>query len=147
VSIESNTPPANLLKVINPIFRTLLKSPLARFAPPGIVLLKFAGRRSGREFEIVTGWHEVDGERLVFSPARWPVNFTGGAPAEVIRGSMHLRGTGTLVRDPEAIAPRLNQAVAQAGARNIGLKMSPGHTITPDDVRTIGRKMIVLDLA
>jgi len=147
VSVANAHPPPTVLKVINPIFRTLLKSPLGGMAPGHLVVLKFTGRKSGRAYEIVTGWHEVDGEHLVFSPARWPVNFADGAPAEVIRGRTVLRGTGTLVRDPALIAPKLDKAVAQAGDRNIGMKVSSGHTISPDDVRAIGRKMIVLDVA
>jgi hypothetical protein len=146
VSVANAHPPPNVLRIINPVFRTLLKSPLSPIVPGHLVLLKFKGRRSGRDYEIVTGWHEVDGQHLVFSPARWPVNFEGGAPAEVVRGRTRRRGTGTLVRSPEEIAPKLDKAVAQAGDRNIGMKVSASHTITPDDVRAVGRKMIVLDV-
>jgi len=38
------------------------------------------------------------------------------------------------------------RSTAQAGARTIGMNVSPGHTIPPDDVRAVGRKMIVLDV-
>ena len=146
MSVADAHPPPGFLKVVNPIFRTILRSPLGGIAPRHLVILRVRGRKSGRDLKIVTGWHEVDGEHLVFSSGRWAANFEGGAPVEVIRGRTRLSGTGTLVRDPALIAPKLDKAVAAAGDRNIGLKVSPGHTITEDDVRAVRRTMVVLDL-
>jgi hypothetical protein len=146
VSVAEAHPSPNVLRVINPIFRTWLKSPLGSLAPSHLVVLRFTGRRSGRTYQIVTGWHELDGEHVVFSPSRWALNFEGGAPAEVIRGRTRRRGMGTLVRDPEVIAPKLDAVVAQAGDHNVGMKVSAGHTISPDDVRAVGRKMIRLNV-
>jgi len=142
--IENGHPPTAVLKIINPIFRALLRSPLARAAPPGIAVLSFRGRKSGRPYDIVVGYHEIDGERLVFSPARWPLNFRGGASYELRRGGMHATGTGVLVSDPEEIAPKLQAAVDRRSALDVGLKMGPEDRITPDAVRAVGRRMIRL---
>src|SRR4051812_39068425 len=100
-------PSPRVLRIINPIFRTLLRSPLARFAPEGLVVLEFKGRRTGRVYRIVVACHRIDGEWLVFSPADWVVNFRAGADVAVIRGSRRRRGRGQLVSDPEAVAPKL----------------------------------------
>jgi hypothetical protein len=143
-NVSDARPSPKFLKVINPMFRAMLKSPLARMMPSHIVVLRFSGRKSGKTYEIVTGWHEDGGEHLVFSGTKWMLNFEGGAPAEVIRGSDRRKLTGTLVRDPELIAPRLQRSIDQVGAKNIGMQVTPGHTVTPEDVRAIGRKMIVL---
>ncbi len=146
MSVTNASPPKNFLKVVNPILRTLLKSPLAGVTPKHLVILRFAGRKSGRQYEIVIGWHQIDGQNLVFSPYRWTVNFDGGAPVEVIRGSSRRSGSGTLVRDPELVAPKFGQAIDEAGDRNLGVKVSDNDAITPDVVRALERKMIVLDV-
>jgi hypothetical protein len=142
--IENGHPPGAVLKVINPIFKTLLRSPLARFAPPMMVVISFKGRKSGRPYDLVVGWHEVGGEHFVFSPARWPLNFRGGAPVEVRRGSLRRTYTGTLVSDPEVIAPLLQAAVDAGQPRDLGLKMDADDKVTPEAVRTVGRRMIRL---
>jgi hypothetical protein len=145
--VVSAPPPKAVLRVINPIFRTLLNSRFASAAPPTFVVLRFTGRRTGRRYDIVVGWHEVAGERVVFSPSLWAVNFRGGRPVEVVRAPRRLRGTGTLVEDPELIAPKLQQVVEGASPRDVGLKMRPGHRITPDDVRAVRRRMIRLNVS
>jgi hypothetical protein len=145
--LANATPPKAVLRIINPLLKTMLGSPLARFAPSGLAVLRFKGRKTGRAYGIVVGWHEIDGERVVFSPAGWSVNFRGGAPVEVITGGRTLRGSGTLVEDPEVLAPKLQQAVEAASPRDLGLKMNDGHRITPDDVRAVGRRMIRFDVA
>ena len=79
-------PPAVLVRVLNPIMRTLLRTPLGRLVRP-FALIEFAGRRSGRRYRVPVGWHHADGVTVVFTPAPWRVNFSAGAPATV-----HYRG-------------------------------------------------------
>jgi hypothetical protein len=145
--VVSVAPPQAVLRVINPMLRTALGSPAGRFLPERFAVLRFKGRKTGRPYAIVVGWHEVDGERAVFSPAGWAVNFRGGAPAEVVAGGRTLRGSGTLIDDAEVIAPKLQQAVDASSPRDLGLKVEAGHRITPEDVRASGRRMIRLDVS
>jgi hypothetical protein len=145
--IENASPPKGFLKVVDPMFKRMLRTPLKSVLPSTTSVLSFKGRKSGKPYNLVVAVHEVDGEQLVFSQRVWTVNFKGGVPVSVRHGGKDLSGTGTLVTDPEVIAPRLQKAIDAHGARSVGLKVADGYRITPEDVKAVGRKMVRLEVA
>ena len=126
--------------------RVFLGSWLGRLAPQN-ALLRFAGRRSGRAYRIVVGLYELDGVPVVFTPARWRLNFRGGAPVTVTHRGRTITGTGTLIEDPEAVAAAF-QRVIDGGVRPrlLGVRVEAGHRLTAQDIRAIGRTMVRLEL-
>lgn len=141
-SLRDGRPPRALVRVLNPVMRTVLPTPIGRLVR-SLALLEFAGRRSGRRFRVPIGCHPFDGGYLVISPAPWRANFAGGHPVTV-----HFRGhaeqmTGTLDADPDAVA-RTVQALLDEGLppRMMGLKVRGGHRVTAEDVARLDRKLI-----
>jgi hypothetical protein len=145
--IENSSPPKGFLKVIDPVFKTLLKTPLGGVLPKTTSVISFKGRKSGKPYNLVVMVHDIDGQRYVFSQRVWMVNFKGGAPIAVRQAGKKLSGTGTLVSDPVEIAPLLQKAVDAHGGNSVGLKVSDDHKITPEDVKAVGRKMLRLEVA
>jgi hypothetical protein len=141
-AVQDAHPPAAVIRVVNPIMRTLLRTPVARLLAD-VALIEFTGRRSGRRYRVPVGWHGLDGTTTVFTPARWRANFAGGVAADVRHRGRSRQMTGTLVTDPTAVAHAL-QRVLDAGTppRRIGLSIAPGHTLTEDDVTSTHRAMI-----
>lgn len=135
-------PPASVLAVLNPLVARVLRSPLAR-PIGGLALLEFDGRRSGRRYEVVVGWHDVGGRPVAFTPAPWRANFAGGAVATVHhRGSASSR-RGHLVTDPAQVAGALNDVLASGTApRSLGLRVPAGHRLTAEEVTALGRAMV-----
>jgi len=135
-------PPSLVVAVLNPINRALLRTPIGRAIKP-VALLEFAGRRSGRRFRVPVLWHPVGDGGYAFSPATWPPNFEGGAPATVTHRGRRRRLHGTLVRDPQLVADAFNQLLA-AGTKpsQTGLHIPPGHAVTADDVVNVNRALI-----
>jgi hypothetical protein len=145
--VSDKRPPPRLVRAANSALRPLMKSPLGRLVRGKLVLLRFSGRKSGREYEIVVGWHDAGGTRAVFTPAGWRVNFRGGAPVAVVHEGRTLTGTGTLVEDPEEVARRLQEAIdAGSTPKLLGITVPDGHSVTPEDVRATGRAMVRLDV-
>ncbi len=145
--VEDNRPPDRLLRVANPVMRALVPSPAGRLMPGSLGILRFTGRRSGRELRIVAGIHEVAGEPIVITSRPWRLNFRGGRAVDVARRGRWQSGTATLVEQADAVAAALNEIIATGtSARNLGLRMQPGHTLTADDVRATGRTLIRLSL-
>ena len=135
-------PSRRVIRVLNPILRVVLRTPLGRLVKP-FALLEFKGRHSGRPYRVPAGWHDADGVRVVLTPAHWRANFSPSAPAVV-----HYRGharhmTGTLVRDPAEVARYVGVVLAGGtGPRQIGLRVPSGHTITAADVVQVDRQII-----
>jgi hypothetical protein len=145
--VTDHRPPDAVLRVINPLFRGVLTSPLGSRVNGPFAVLEFRGRRTGRTFRIVVGWHDLDGRHLVFTPARWRLNFSDGAPVTVTTGGRRRTGTGTLISDPEAVASAM-QGVLDAGTkpRDLGLNIAHGHRVTAADMATTGREMVAVEL-
>lgn len=88
-----------LLRLWNPIYRRLLRSPLHRPWSRFALVIEFAGRRTGRSYS--TPIHYVqDGDRLLLTSGdRWCVNFETGAPVAVWLRGRHYRATAKMLDD------------------------------------------------
>ena len=140
--VRNHFPPAALGRIVNPMLRTLVRSPLGR-AMKSLAVLEMTGRRSGRRIRVVIGWHEVDGAPTVFSPSAWRNNFVGGAPAVLHHRGTHRSMVGTLVTDPATVAAAIAAVLADGTSpRAIALDVDAGHVVTPDDVVAVNRAMI-----
>jgi hypothetical protein len=133
-SVAERRPPDAVLHVVNPVLRRLLQSPIGR-GLPGLGVLEFTGRRTGRRYRVVAGWHEVDGQEFVVTPAPWRANFAGGAPLAVTHRGRTRTGRGELVRDPAAVAEAVQRLLGQGtSARALGMAVASGHRFTVADV-------------
>ena len=135
-------PPALLVRLMNPVMRILLRTPLGRLVRP-FALVEFAGRRTGRHYRVPVGWHEIDGEPIVCTPAPWRVNFRGGIPVTVWHQGRSHRLTGTLDDDPERVAALLRSLARHRGSlRAVGVHVPTGHRVTAADVLAVHRAII-----
>lgn len=74
--------PEALFVVINPVMRTLLRSPIHFFWSGSLMLITFTGRKSGRRFTTPVRYVRVDGLVRCFTSSEnlWWRNLRGGAP-------------------------------------------------------------------
>ena len=143
--VTSQTAPVWVMRhAVNPFVGALLRSPLWRVIPSG-VLLEFRGRRTGAAYRVPVLGHEVAGTLSVFTPAGWRHNFTGGAPVTVRRRGRTDRCRGELVTDPGIVGPALRAVLAaEASPRRLGLKIPAGHEPSDAELAAV-RSMIRLD--
>jgi hypothetical protein len=140
--VRDARPPAAVLRLTNPILKTLLRTPLARAIRP-LALLEFRGRRSGRCIRVVVGWHIVEGEPVVVTPAPWRRNFADGAPATMRWRGRRQQYIGTLDDDPAVVANAIDGLLrAGTSARALALRVPGDHRMTSDDVVRTRRAVI-----
>jgi len=152
--VEGAEPPEALGRVVNPVIKVLLRSPLHRAFSRHLMLLAFRGRKSGKMYEVVVGRHEVDGALLVptgTTGRRWRLNFRGGTTAEVTLGSIRRRGWGELIEEPDEVA-RIHQLllgrIGLKNARRLGLKVNVNREPTDDELKVplAGRGVVRIEL-
>jgi hypothetical protein len=140
--VEDAHPPDAVLRVINPIVKTLLRTPISRLIR-ALALLEFTTRHSGRRIAVVVGFHVVGDAYGVFTPAPWRHNFAGGRTAMVRYRGRREALIGNLVSDPGDIASALGGVIAGGTSpRALGLRVPAGHTITADDIARLGRGLV-----
>jgi hypothetical protein len=82
-TVKRSVPPPTLVKMGNPLVRTLLGSPLHGVLDDSFLVLHLTGRRTGRRYNIPVGYVDMEGKLTVVTVARWRVNLRGGADVEV----------------------------------------------------------------
>ncbi len=84
-AVEGIKPPEAIIKVGNPIFGWLLRSPLHGLVDEHLMLLRFRGRKTERSYELPVGRRTIDGRLGVLTHSPWRVNIPGGAPSRTPR--------------------------------------------------------------
>ena len=135
-------PPLALVRVMNPVMRAILPTPLGRLVRP-FALLEFEGHRSGRHFRIPVGWHRTHSGEVVITPASWRANFRGGIPVTVHHRGQRRHLIGTLDDDPAHVAAELQALVDHEGSLSrVGIKAPEGHRVSLEDVAAVDRAVI-----
>jgi hypothetical protein len=88
-----------IYKVLNPIVKTILKSPLHSIMSGDIVLLKFTGRKSGRELSTPVSYRVVDDSIHCFTDKvnQWWRNLDNVESIELVLKGKALTGKPTVV--------------------------------------------------
>jgi hypothetical protein len=153
-AVERAKPPEAMVKVGNPIFGWLLRSPLHGLVDEHLMLLRFRGRKTGRGYTLPVGRRAIGGQLGVLTSSGWRVNFRGGAPLEVILEGALRRGRAELVEDPDEVARLYANLIEEYGheqaGRRLGIKINvdrmPTHEELVDAIERSGLSFIAIDL-
>lgn len=142
--VERIHPPDAVMRVVNPVMRRLLKSPMRGVLGGQLVLLRYEGRRSGRRIELPVGRREHDGRVAVYTDSRWRHNFRGGRPAELVDGGVPRPVVGRLIEDVDTVADAYGRVIDeigwQAAQRRLGLRVNARRTPTRDEIAAAVRR-------
>jgi hypothetical protein len=136
-AIDVGHPPSALLRIVNPMLRSLLRTPLAGSARKQLMVLSFTGRKTGRPYSLPVSAHMIDNNLYALTGAPWKQNFRGGATAEVVYDGKSTTMRGELLRDRAVVSDlylRCAQAYGvQRAQRMIGLKFRDQRMPTLDE--------------
>lgn len=134
-TLERVHPPKLMFLVADPVMRFAVGR--LRLRPPGLALLRFTGRRSGRRLELLAALHDIDGP-AVLTNSGWRHNFEGGREVTVLADGEERRMVGTLESDPSAVADaylrRIDEIGMDQAPRRLGIRSSDGVVPSRDEV-------------
>jgi hypothetical protein len=125
-AVSVQDPPRLVLRALNPIMRTALRSPLHPAVDKTVMLLHITGRRTGRHYTIPVGRRDVDGQLAAFTHAPWRANIRGGADVEVSHDGRREPMRAELDEDPASVAAVFDEQLRTLGwrkASRLGLKL------------------------
>ncbi len=132
-------PPEPIMKLMNPVLRYVLRTPLAGGARKQFMVLSFTGRKSGRQFTIPVSAHLIDGQLYALAGATWKVNFRGGGPAQVLYDGKTTAMRGELIEDGAVVADLFRRCALGYGVskaqRMMGLKFRDPRMPTLEEFR------------
>lgn len=136
-AIDVGHPPSALLRLVNPMLRSVLRTPLAGPARKQLMVLSFTGRKTGRPYSLPLSAHMIDNDLYALTGASWKQNFRGGAAAEVVYDGKTTAMRGELIRDRAVVSDlylRCAQSYGvQRAQRMIGLKFRDRRIPTLDE--------------
>jgi hypothetical protein len=136
-AIDVGHPPSAVLRLINPVLRSLLRTPLAGPARKQLMVLSFTGRKTGRSYSIPLSAHVIDNDLYALTGASWKQNFRGGAAAEVVYDGKTTPMHGELIRDRAIVSDLYLRCVQSYGIqraqRMTGLKFREQRIPTLDE--------------
>ena len=150
-AVEEALAPAAMVKLVNPVLRWLLSSPLHGIASKGLLVLHVTGRRTGRVYDVPVGRHELDGQLMTYGGGAWRANLRGGADLEVTVDGRRRRAYAVLEEDPDHVAEVFDRLLKKLGpkrANRVALKVNVDRAPTLDEVRagTAGRALVLITL-
>jgi len=140
--------------VLNPIVRSLLRSPLRSLVDGSLMAIYYTGRRSGRGFSLVT-MYARSGDQLIVvvgeaEKKKWWRNFRERTPATVLVRGEKLACDGQILRDdPRKVQSFAAYCAKHPGAASLsGLKRGKDGTFNSEEMAKAARDavMVVFDL-
>ncbi len=144
-AVERMHPPQALWdRVVNPVMRTILRTPAHRLVDRHLALLDVRGRRTGTRYLIPVGYRWIDGRLCVLTNAAWRANFRGGHPVRVRLRGRWVAGTATVREDPDDVAAvyagLIDQMGWQRAGRRLGVRINVDRAPTRDELRAAVRR-------
>jgi hypothetical protein len=124
--ISISHPPDAFLRVVNPIMKLLLRTPLAGAARHQLMVVNFTGRKSGRAYSIPLSAHLIDGNLYAMAAATWKNNFRDGAPAQVLHNGKTTTMRGELITDKALVADLYSRCAESYGVKRAERAMGLG---------------------
>ncbi|QLL08271.1 hypothetical protein [Mycobacterium vicinigordonae] len=137
-AVDIGHPPSALLRAVNPVLGFLLGTPLAGPLRKQLMVLRFSGRKSGKQFSIPVSAHVInDGhsaDLYALAGAHWKYNFSGGGPAQVVYDGQTRPMRGEIVEDRAKTHELYLRCAQSYGAKKaqrlMGLKFRDNHIPT-----------------
>jgi uncharacterized protein YbjT (DUF2867 family) len=149
--VETRGPPVPEVayRVINPVMKGVLRSPLHSLVSDSLMLLTFRGRRSGDEYTIPVGYWVRDGKLVVSTHSQWWHNFEGGQPVILRLRGERRRGIATPHPDPETVAEYMQTFIDRNGvdaARRLGIAVDGDREPTREELEAGVEGTVVVEI-
>lgn len=142
--------PEPLFVVINPVMRTLLRSPLHFLWSRSLMLITFTGRKSGRRYTTPVRYVRLDGIVRCFTSSEnlWWRNLRGGAVVSLrIEGRERSYHATAIDDDPPRIRAALQHYLAlfPQDAAYHGIRLNPDKSLLAEDLERATRDAVVVE--
>ena len=138
-AVTVSHPPQAMLRVVNPILRSLLRTPVMGAARNQLMVISFTGRKTGRRYSIPVSAHRIDNALYALTAAPWKRNFRNGATADVLLDGKSATMAGELIEDPSVIADLYRRCAESYGVKTaqrlMGLKFRDDRIPTLEEFR------------
>src|SRR5690348_13751973 len=100
---QRREPPKALFAVLNPIMKTLVRSPLHGALSKSLMTMTVTGRKSGKRYVIPIGYTQIGETIYCGTKGGWYKNLRGGAPVVLRLRGRDVPATARVTEDQEGL--------------------------------------------
>ena len=137
-------------RILNPVMKTVLNSPLHRLVSDKIMVLTFTGIKSGKEYSTPVSYFMDDGTVYCFTHGRWWKNVAAGANVKLrIQGEDRVGFANAETEDVAQISTALNKMLIAnpSDARYYGVTFDAEGQPNMDEIRKAATKAVMIRIA
>lgn len=140
-----------IYKVIDPIVKCILRSPMHRLLSDNTTLLEYVGNKSGRKYILPVSYVKSNDEVFLFTgrEKRWWRNLRDGSDVFLLIAGNRVQGTANSeVDDLELIAQRLSRFL-KASPRDAGpsnVRLDEQRNPNEEDVREAAKRLVSITI-
>ena len=140
--------PIWVFKVMNPIMKGLLRSPLHRLLSGTLMLVAYKGRKTGKLYTIPIGYFVWgQGELISFSSARWWINLRSSPSVALLLKGHRVQAIPTVIEQREVVIDTLDEFIKRLGsqaARRLPIGLPRDREPTRDDLCNVPRGIALI---
>ena len=142
--------PRIVFKLLNPLMKLILNSPLHQGLSKRVMIFSFTGKKSGKRYSTPVAYVWEGDHVIVVTYSRWRNNFKESAPVQMRIQGRSVSGTAILVNDPARIKQILHTLMLTSGKemmQRMGLWIDELDSLSPEAVlqATHGSNFIEVD--
>ena len=135
---QSQQRPRMLFKLLNPLMKLILNSPLHGRLSKRVMVLSFTGRKSGKRYSTPVAYVWEGDQVIVVTFSPWRNNFKEPAPVQMRIQGKSVSGTAVLVNDPLRIKQIVHTMMHSSGKemmQRMGLWIEDLDSLSPEAVQ------------
>ncbi len=148
---ESTAPPtprpmSRGMRVMNRLPMLLLKSPVHGIVSRKLLVLKYTGRKSGKQYTLPVGYAREGNTVLIGAAGPWWKNLRDGARVTVLLPGRERTGSAETVTDQAEMAPLYRTLLAQnpTHGRFVSIRREPDGMPNADDLERAVRRGVAV---
>ena len=141
--------PKIVFRLLNPLMKLILRSPLHGAMSKRMMVLSFVGRKTGKRYSTPVAYSKEGGHVIVVTFSPWWVNFKQAAPAQMQIQGKTVTGTAMFVNDPERIrriVHNLTLANGKQMMQRMGLWIEDLESLSPDAVQQATQGAYIVEI-
>jgi hypothetical protein len=141
--------PKYLFKILNPVMKFILNSPLHGGISKNVMVLSFTGNKSGKLISTPVAYLRDRDRVIVVTYSSWRVNFKQPAPVQMRIQGKTVSGTAVLVTNPEQ-AKQILQTLTRTNGKEMMQRMDLWiedlDTLSPEAVQQVTRGVYFIEV-
>lgn len=140
--------PKGAFKIVNPVIKSILRSPFHKIISGNFIVLTFKGRRTGKQVSTPVGYTRKSNSLIVFTFSSWWKNLKENPEVSILLQGRDVKGKIEIITDLNKVAQAVNLILDTRGdemGKRLGFeRISP--EASAEEIREKSQHLVFLQI-